>query len=360
MPTILYGQTMVLVLKHFSRSTNSGTSPGKSEIIVYTLSKDSPARKTHVLLLETSGKLAVSILDNLIIVHHQASKTSSIYDIRMNGESDGRISTVKPFLPSVAIRPYFLPVPAPVPAAVLGSGAHEGVEMMSCDLYSPNRVFFQPHVIMDALLGFLWTLELVLPPIVDYIMAEQSWSTACDLFEFLLQRNGSKQILMSALSRLMNQSHEACCDISVLGRGLDKLNESYQDQLDIEMQSQTTMRASACPLRITQLILHTTNDRRLVVVIDQSHIYPETFVPPVAQNTCSNISKTNQELDRFFVAAVYAYSKSLVQHHIQGRHFIYDEVHIEAFVRLGQFLFQLQQLFQYHAAAHYNLLVIFS
>lgn len=360
MPTILYGQTMVLVLKHFSRSTpsNSGTSPGKSEIVVYTLSKDSPARKTHVLLLETSGKLAVSILDNLIVVHHQACKTSSIYDIRMNGESDGRISTVKPFLPSVAIRPYFLPVPAPVPAAVLSSGANERVEMMSCDLYSPNWVFFQPNVIIDALLGCLWTLELVLPPVVDYIMSDQPWSTACDLFEFLLQRNGSKPALMSALSRLMSPSRETCCDISVLGRVLDKLNESYRDQLEIEMQSQIAMPASASPLGMTQLALHTATGRRPVVVVDQSHIYSDILVPLVEQNSCSNRSRTDQELDRFVVAVVNEYIRSLVQHHIPVQHFIY-EVLIEALARLGQF-YQLHQLFQYHAVADSKPLVILS
>ena len=123
-----YGHTMVLTFNNFSRTTltNSYTSPGKSDIIVYTLSKDSSVRKTHVLLLETFKKLAINILDNLIIAHYQACKIFSVYDIQMNGESDGLISTVKPFLTSVAIRPYFLPVPAPVPAAVLSGGAQEG------------------------------------------------------------------------------------------------------------------------------------------------------------------------------------------------------------------------------------------
>ena len=169
---------------------------------------------------------------------------------------------------------------------------------MSCDLYSPNWVFFQPNVIIDALLGCLWTLELVLPPVVDYIMSEQPWSTACDLFEFLLQRNGSKPALMSALSRLMSPSRETCCDISVLGRVLDKLNESYRDQLDIEMQSQIAMPASASPLGMTQLALHTATGRRPVVVVDQSHIYSEILVPLVEQNSSSNRSRTDQELDR--------------------------------------------------------------
>lgn len=137
-PTLLYNQMVVLVLKHpIKQNATVGreTVLGNSEIVVYTLCKDAPPRKTHVLHLETSGKLAVSILDNLIIVHHQASKTSSIFDINLTGESDGRVMTLHPFLASVTIRPYYLNIPAS--AAMLN---HEPSQM-SCELYSPNWVF---------------------------------------------------------------------------------------------------------------------------------------------------------------------------------------------------------------------------
>ena len=137
-PTMLYNQMVVLVLKHpIKQNATVGreTVLGNSEIVVYTLCKDAPPRKTHVLHLETSGKLAVSILDNLIIVHHQASKTSSIFDINLTGESDGRVMTLHPFLASVTIRPYYLNIPAS--AAMLN---HEPSQM-SCELYSPNWVF---------------------------------------------------------------------------------------------------------------------------------------------------------------------------------------------------------------------------
>lgn len=36
--------------------------------------RDSPARKTDVLRLDMSGRFAINIIDNLVVVHHQASR----------------------------------------------------------------------------------------------------------------------------------------------------------------------------------------------------------------------------------------------------------------------------------------------
>lgn len=143
-PTTLYNQTVVLILKH-------NVANSSAEIIVYTLSKDSLPRKTHILNLEGSGKFAVSILDNLIVVHHQASKTSSIFDINLASESDGRFVSLNPLLASVAIRPYFFNIPAS--AAMLNQESK-----VSCEMYSPSWVFFQPNIIIDAILGIYYFL----------------------------------------------------------------------------------------------------------------------------------------------------------------------------------------------------------
>ena len=324
-PTMLYNQMVVLILKHLTKPNSNGRETmGKSEIVVYTLCKDAPPRKTHILHLDTSGKLAVSILDNLIIVHHQASKTSSIFDISLSGVSDGRIVAMHPFLASVTIRPYFLNIPAS--AAMLN---HEPTQM-SCELYSPNWVFFQPNIIIDAILGCLWSLELVLAPLIDTV------ENPCDLFDFLLQRTDSKSTVMAVLSRLCS-SHSLGADVPVLGQVFDKLNEAYRNQLDIEIQSQI-----ATPAGAFQLTAGATS-RRPNVVIDQNDIYAR-ILSPMTEN-----KPLGEGHDRFIVAVVNEYIRSLVQYHIPVQHFIY-EVLIEAFARLGHF-YQLHQLFQYHAVA---------
>ena len=40
--------------------------------------RDTPARKTDVLRLDMSGRFAINVVDNLIVVHHQASKVCFI------------------------------------------------------------------------------------------------------------------------------------------------------------------------------------------------------------------------------------------------------------------------------------------
>ena len=40
--------------------------------------REGPAKKTHVLHLDMSGRFAINIVDNLIIVHHDSSKVNRV------------------------------------------------------------------------------------------------------------------------------------------------------------------------------------------------------------------------------------------------------------------------------------------
>lgn len=58
----LYGSVYALILRH---------NPEKSaEVQIYTLDSPSP-RKRYVLQLGLSGRFAVNVVDDLIVVHHQ-------------------------------------------------------------------------------------------------------------------------------------------------------------------------------------------------------------------------------------------------------------------------------------------------
>ena len=43
-------------------------------LYVFSPSRESPAKKSDILRLDMSGRFAINIVDNLIVVHHQASK----------------------------------------------------------------------------------------------------------------------------------------------------------------------------------------------------------------------------------------------------------------------------------------------
>ena len=81
-----------------------------AEIVLYQLQKDLPAKKSAVLRLGSIGRFAVNVVDNLIAVHHQASKTSMIFDIRLASEYDGQVHYYHPVLSPLPIEPYKMQV----------------------------------------------------------------------------------------------------------------------------------------------------------------------------------------------------------------------------------------------------------
>ena len=69
----LYGTPAVLILRHYAN-------PQPAEVHVHTLNGLSQVPvKTHVLRLALSGRFAINVVDNLIIVHNQVCYFVTIY-----------------------------------------------------------------------------------------------------------------------------------------------------------------------------------------------------------------------------------------------------------------------------------------
>ena len=52
-----------------------------SEVLLYHLLHEGRARLAHILNMDIPGCCTLSVVDNLIVIHHQASKTSTIYNM---------------------------------------------------------------------------------------------------------------------------------------------------------------------------------------------------------------------------------------------------------------------------------------
>ncbi|EEC17809.1 conserved hypothetical protein, partial [Ixodes scapularis] len=187
---VLYGKCAIVVLRHQARTSVGGAG---AEIVVYTLQKEGPPRKTDLLKLDTSGRFAVNVVDSLIIVHHQASKRSMLFDIRIPGISDGFVSHHRPVVPASPIKPFKLKVPM-VP--------NNSLEEVSYELYSPNWVVFQPNIVIDAKIGCLWYVQLSLEPLLAHFDDKRK------LVDFLLQRSNSKEVLLGVCRRLLAKGSE--------------------------------------------------------------------------------------------------------------------------------------------------------
>ncbi|XP_013395339.1 regulator of MON1-CCZ1 complex-like isoform X2 [Lingula anatina] len=303
----IYGVLYICVLRHH-------TVAGKltAEIVLYHLQRENPARRSCVLRLNMSGRFAVNLVDNIIIVHHQASKTSMLFDIKSGGESDGYVTFYDPLVPASPIRPFMIRAPS-IPGQPGADGQKHELE-----LYSPNWIVFQPNILIDAKLGYMWYLKLSLEPIVSLI------DDKVKLIDFLLRRKDSKMVILKVCKQMMLPDSQA--SLPVIAQVFDLLNAGYREYLDKEIQAQASESTQAMD-----------NLRGRKAIIDQSDMYTHVL---------SVFGDSKNIHFKFIVATLVEYIRSLNQVFIPVQHYLYELV-INTLVHHHCF-YQLHQFLQYH------------
>ncbi|KAG6801059.1 regulator of MON1-CCZ1 complex isoform X1 [Apis mellifera caucasica] len=311
---VLYGTPCIILLRH---QPGANRSTGTASVYVYTVHKMTTIRKSHILKLDVSGKFAINVVDNLIIVHHQTTKTSMIFDIMLPGISDGTVMHHTSVAPAKPIKPYNLKVPG----TTLTNETYQ-----SCQLYSPNWVVFQPNIIIDAKLGCLWYIELKLESLVKLITDKVL------LVEFLMQRTNTKYILIHVLQNFMMQLPISLMDMPII---FDKLNSVYRNYLEDEIQNQM-----GTPLQ------NTVKNQSMVVenykyklLLNQSDVY-SYILSKFPENTIE---------PKMIVWILLEYIRSLAEHGIPVQHYLHELV-ITTLVQRKAY-YQLHQLLQYHVVA---------
>ncbi|XP_063993952.1 regulator of MON1-CCZ1 complex isoform X2 [Diachasmimorpha longicaudata] len=312
---VLYGIPCIIVLRH-QHGVNK--SVGTAYVCVYTVHKMLTIKKSHILKLDMTGRFAINVVDNLIIVHHQASKTSMIFDIMLAGVSDGTVMHHTAVAAPKPIKPYNL--------KVQGATLSEQV-IQSCQLYSPNWVVFQPNIVIDAKLGCLWYIELRLDCLVQLI------DDKVQLVEFLLQRKNSKQILLQLLQSYVNDLPITLAEMPPI---FDKLNDIYRNHLEHEIQSQM-----GTPLQnVSKSPSNTSENFAFKALIDQSDIYSHIL---------SKFSSGEIIEPKMIIWVLLEYIRSLTEHGIPVQHYLHELV-ITTLVQRKAY-YQLHQLLQYHVVA---------
>ncbi|KAJ3611884.1 hypothetical protein NHX12_021897 [Muraenolepis orangiensis] len=208
----IYGQLYVMYLKHHSRSANSPS----AEVVLYHLPREGACKKSHVLKLNTTGKFALNIVDNL---------TSLIYDIHLR-EPDCALNTHQPVLPARSIHPYRIPLTD-----------------------SSSWSVFQPNIIISASEGYLWYLQGKLPPTVNLLHDKGK------LMDFLLRR-----------SDFLEGGEKG--SLPVVATVFDKLNQVYKEHLEAEHTYTLVMESGPSRNSAAQK-----RPVRTQAVIDQSDMY---------------------------------------------------------------------------------------
>uniref|UniRef100_A0A8C8JXT0 Mic1 domain-containing protein n=1 Tax=Oncorhynchus tshawytscha TaxID=74940 RepID=A0A8C8JXT0_ONCTS len=224
----IYGQLYVMYLKHHSRTTDSPC----AEVILYQLPREGSCKKTNVLKLNTTGKFALNVVDNLVVVHHQSTQTSIIFDIKLR-EPDCALNVHQPVLPPRSIHPYRIPL---------------------------TGIGYLELLYVYTLIGYQWYLQVKLPPTVNLLQDKGK------LIDFLLRRRDCKMVILSVCSQMLNGEDKG--SLPVVATVFDKLNQVFKEYLEAEQTYTVAMesgpsRGSAARERPV----------RTQAVIDQSDMY---------------------------------------------------------------------------------------
>ncbi|KAM8967562.1 regulator of MON1-CCZ1 complex [Pelodytes ibericus] len=308
----IYGQLYVLFLRHHAKASSSAG----AEVVMYHLPREGYSKKMHILKLNRTGKFALNVVDNLVVVHHQDTETSVIFDIRLRGESDGTVTLHQPVLPPHSIHPYQIPVAGP--AAVAGQLP------MPCKLYSSSWIVFQPDIIISASEGYLWYLRIMLQPVVRLLVDKGR------LMDFLLQRKDCKSVILSVCSQMLTEADRA--SLPVIATVFDKLNNEYKKYLDAE--HSYTLAVETSQGRSNALLKRPVRGQ---AVIDQSDMYTHVL---------SVFTDLKEAPHKFIISVLMEYIRSLNQFQIPVQHYLFELV-IKTLVQHNLF-YMLHQFLQYH------------
>ncbi|XP_018789657.1 PREDICTED: uncharacterized protein C18orf8 [Bactrocera latifrons] len=271
---------------------------GMMEVEVYLLNGPGLApRKCHVLRLGHVGRFAINTVDNLIVVHHQASATSLLFDIALNGEQANGVTYHTPITPGRSIRPFALKLPSLSPDG----------QIMQCELYSMHWVLFQPNIVIDAKLGCMWYLNLNVEQLCTLI------SDRIRLTEFLLQRTSGKQALLKIVHQMIDEQYNGTL-LPVLETIFNKINKVYASWVQLELQTQT-----AQPSNVKTTIKLPPAPK---VLIEQQDMFQYVFQPiSECANTETVLILYLYSLNKHNIAAQEDLSKMIISELIRNRSF---------------------------------------
>ncbi|KAL3316580.1 hypothetical protein Ciccas_004770 [Cichlidogyrus casuarinus] len=231
--------------------------------------------KSHVLELPFDWKcrdisLAISIVDNLVVLHNKEFKFCLLYDVNIISESRENVNHVVCIVSSCSISPTMLQ-----PEAIFrrAEPCHSAVPIQP---YCDNWAFFHPHFVIDLELGCMWKLELNLEVCISVI------PDPLVLVRFLVNRSGSRDLLLSTLQKIAFQFIESNFDHEV-----DKNSEEYWQmvpQKALSPQSDISVLAE-----MINIVVNTINKEEYVSLdLNQKVLLECMFLGNVNDNRWSN------------------------------------------------------------------------
>lgn len=309
----LYNTVYIAVI----RTSSQGPATG-SEVLLYQLPPDNQAKLVHILNVDIPGRCTLSVVDNLVVVHHQASKTSMIYDISFGGSASGSITKHNSVLAPLPISQCMIYIKnktgskTPSPRVILDENLvtpDSSITPLSPELYSSRWIFFQPNIVIDAQYGVIWLLRLNLTAISNMM------TDKCNVVQLLLMRAGGKEVIFEVCRECLEPGRQA--NLSILGAMFDQFNNAYK-----------LLGGSASDLN---------TGRRYRNAVGQRELYSQVLVP---------LSDRKDMPYQYMVAVTIEYIRSLNKFGIPVEHFLFELIMI--LLIENKCFYQLHQFLQYH------------
>ncbi|KAF5404848.1 hypothetical protein PHET_01535 [Paragonimus heterotremus] len=305
-------------------------------ISLYRLKSDGSGKLTDELFVAADGQVAVSILDNLVLVHSQQDRKTSVYDIAVGGQSNNGTLQHYPLFSPSPIAPLTLASSA-VPLLSSNLGAQFPVELYSC-----SWVLNLPNVVIDGRLGCLWTLRLnngVVPKLT---------SNRNQITDFLLHRDGAKQVILDYCSSLSLKAvteanlyeQLAPDDYTFHGDSLSALLDDFAyvfkrfgELLHRQLSNKRVVGLQTTSVGSSKKIVSSAEDSLVPpfqwpYTVQQSDVYNHVFLTVQGNE--------NKHVRSFFYAVLVEYIRSLIEHEISVDHCLH-ELLISMVARLEQY-----------------------
>lgn len=314
-------------------STRTSSLNGYSEIAMYKLLTDNPAKKTNILKIDLASRFTLSIIDELVIVHDRASYSSMIFDIKMPGEFDGYVTCNYPVIKKASIQRF---------SQQEATGALASTDdQPSADVYSMNWIMFLPNIIIDAKLGLFWYIELNLlnSNTLDLRVFREIKDDYLKLIEFLLNRRNTKRHVIKACQIAIQEK----VSLKIIGQIFNKINELYKLYLLLVANlntNQSSMEVSGASVAVASVSLEASvgvNNPQLkdLAIVDQLDMHNEVLY--------SLVEDAPEDVDsKYTIAILVEYFRSLNEQRIPVEHVLYKLL-VDALIKSNR----QQQLHQY-------------
>lgn len=240
------------------------------EVHLYPIRRESSNKTASesLLLLNCSGRVVLSVVDQLIILHHHLSKTSHIYDIGLaNYDTRGGVKFHLPIIPSLPIRPFNIH-PSCNEMSQLG-------EDIICEMYSSHWAIFSPDVILDAKEGCYWNLKVDLEELVELV------DNKVLLISILLLRKNSQSLILKVCHDLIRDiAASSLVDINPVSQIFEQINSVMGNQASSSKDEQLLVEQS-CLIEQVFMKLHS------------SQSLPEKYLNAVILEYLTSLSNHN-------------------------------------------------------------------